>query len=68
MAERTESKAVELSCDLYLRLLNFYPRAHRQEYGAPMLQLFRDQCRDAWTARRCTRPPARHGSLKSIPS
>lgn len=52
MPERTESKAVELSCRLYQRLLKFYPRAHRQEYGPAMLQLFHDQCRDAWTARR----------------
>lgn len=52
MSEPTESKAVERSCTLYLRLLRFYPKAYREEYGAPMLQLFRDQCRDAWTARR----------------
>jgi capsular polysaccharide biosynthesis protein len=52
MPERTESKAVERSCRLYHRLLMFYPKAHREEYGAPMLQLFRDQCRDAWTSRR----------------
>src|SRR5215469_15114689 len=52
MPERTESKPVELSCSLYLRLLKFYPKAHREEYGASMLQLFRDQCRDAWAARR----------------
>src|SRR5579871_4689260 len=52
MPERPESKAVERSCGFYLRLLMFYPKAHREEYGAAMLQLFRDQCRDAWTARR----------------
>jgi capsular polysaccharide biosynthesis protein len=29
-------------------MLVFYPKAHREEYGAAILQLFRDQCRDAW--------------------
>ena len=43
-----ESKAVALSGTLYQRLLVAYPRAHRREYGQPMAQLFRDQCRDAW--------------------
>jgi uncharacterized protein involved in exopolysaccharide biosynthesis len=33
-------------------LLAAYPRAHRKEYGGPMAQLFRDQCRDAWKRRR----------------
>jgi hypothetical protein len=28
-------------------LLRFYPRAHREQFGALMLQHFRDQCRDA---------------------
>ena len=44
----SESKAVALSGTLYQRLLVAYPRAHRREYGQPMAQLFRDQCRDAW--------------------
>jgi capsular polysaccharide biosynthesis protein len=40
---------LELSQRLYRRLLAAYPRRHRQEYGGAMAQLFRDQCRDAWT-------------------
>jgi len=43
-----DSKAVVLSVTLYHRLLAAYPKAHRREYGPPMAQLFRDQCRDAW--------------------
>jgi capsular polysaccharide biosynthesis protein len=50
MADLRESKAVDLSCQVYRRLLLAYPRNHRQAYGAAMLQLFRDQCRDAWAA------------------
>jgi len=33
---------------LFQRLLVLYPKAHRDEYGPSMHQLFRDQCRDAW--------------------
>jgi hypothetical protein len=43
-----DSKAVALSGTLYQQLLAAYPKAHRREYGQPMVQLFRDQCRDAW--------------------
>ena len=43
-----ESKAVVLSGTIFKRLLAAYPKAHRGEYGQPMAQLFRDQCRDAW--------------------
>ncbi|MCH7662726.1 MAG: hypothetical protein IH859_02525 [Chloroflexi bacterium] len=35
--------AIELSVNLYKRLLRAYPRTFRQEYGAHMLQFFRDQ-------------------------
>lgn len=49
MSERKESKAVERSCRLYQRLLALYPKRHREEYGGAMSQLFRDQCRDAWS-------------------
>ncbi len=52
MSDRAESKAVEYSCGVYRRLLLMYPKSHREEYGAVILQLFRDQCRDAWSARR----------------
>lgn len=48
MSEQRVDKAIERSCRLYQRLLVIYPRAHREEYGAAILQLFRDQCRDAW--------------------
>jgi capsular polysaccharide biosynthesis protein len=43
-----ESKAVALSGTLFQHLLAAYPKDHRREYGQPMAQLFRDQCRDAW--------------------
>lgn len=52
MSKQAESKAVEYSGRVYRWLLAAYPKSHRQEYGAAMLQLFRDQCRDAWGARR----------------
>src|SRR6202012_4241406 len=39
---------VERSCWFFQRLLVMYPQAHREEYGPAILQLFRDQCRDAW--------------------
>jgi polysaccharide biosynthesis transport protein len=32
---------------IYRWLLNLYPRAYRRDYGEAMVQLFRDQCRDA---------------------
>jgi hypothetical protein len=47
-----ESKPVIVSQRIYRRLLLVYPKPHRREYGAPMAQLFRDQCRDAWRAAR----------------
>ncbi|HTB82163.1 MAG TPA: hypothetical protein VK742_00785 [Candidatus Sulfotelmatobacter sp.] len=34
---------------IYAQLLHAFPKAHRECYGAAMAQLFRDQCRDAWT-------------------
>lgn len=40
--------AVIWSAGIYARLLRCYPRNHQAEYGPVMLQLFRDQCRDAW--------------------
>jgi capsular polysaccharide biosynthesis protein len=52
MPERIDSKAVEGSCRIFRRLLVVYPKAHRDEYGAAISQLFRDQCRDAWAAAR----------------
>lgn len=45
-------RSLALSQQLYRRLLAAYPRAHREEYGDAMAQLFRDQCRDAWAAGR----------------
>jgi len=43
-----DSAAVRFSGRLFQRLLVAYPKAHRREYGPPMAQLFRDQCREAW--------------------
>jgi uncharacterized protein involved in exopolysaccharide biosynthesis len=52
MAARAENQAVALSGKVFERLLAAYPKAHREEYGAAMAQLFRDQCRDAWSESR----------------
>ncbi len=47
-----DGRAVALSGRLFQRLLAAYPEAYRREYGPPMAQLFRDQCRDSWRAGR----------------
>ena len=39
---------MSLSPGVYRALLLAYPREFREEYGEPMTQLFRDQCRDEW--------------------
>jgi uncharacterized protein involved in exopolysaccharide biosynthesis len=52
MSAPVEIKAVLRSQRLFERLLALYPKAHRAQYGPAMSQLFRDQCRDAWRARR----------------
>ncbi|MDY0019311.1 MAG: hypothetical protein RBT47_04840, partial [Anaerolineae bacterium] len=36
---------------LYSALLWLYPRDHRREYGSLMVQLFRDQCEEAYARR-----------------
>jgi hypothetical protein len=36
----------------YARLLKLYPQEHRDEYGAEMLQVFGDQCREAYGRKR----------------
>ena len=41
------TKHARLSEKLYGHLLWFYPKAHREDYGDSMAQVFRDQCRDA---------------------
>ena len=43
-----DSRALSLSVRLFERLLAVYPQAHRRAYGPAMVQVFRDQCRDAW--------------------
>ena len=48
MAKNFNSRALAVSQKVYGWLLRAYPKAHREEYGAAMAQLFRDQCRDAW--------------------
>jgi hypothetical protein len=37
----------QISRRVYASLLGLYPREHRDEYGADMLQLFGDQCKSA---------------------
>ena len=49
MSKNVDSKAVRASVRIYGRLLATYPAAFRREYGPAMRQLFRDQCRDAWS-------------------
>jgi hypothetical protein len=44
---RTMPRTVRLSVWLYCRLLIAYPQAFRREYGAQMVQVFRDCCREA---------------------
>jgi hypothetical protein len=36
---------VRISRHIYARLLNLYPKAHRNEYGTDMLQVFTDECK-----------------------
>jgi hypothetical protein len=43
---------IELSQQVYARLLHLYPSGHRLEYGPVMLQLFTDQSRSVWGTRR----------------
>jgi capsular polysaccharide biosynthesis protein len=52
MAAHADNQAVAFSEKVFERLLAAYPKAHREEYGAAMAQLFRDQCRDAWSESR----------------
>jgi len=42
-----ENPFVRRAVRIYEFLLWLYPRPHREEYGPQMVQLFRDQCRDA---------------------
>jgi hypothetical protein len=41
------NRAIELSERVFRRLLRAYPASLRAEYEGPMVQLFRDLCRDA---------------------
>jgi hypothetical protein len=43
----TKRPSFSRACRLYRLLLLLYPKNHRQEYGTLMVQLFRDQCREA---------------------
>lgn len=45
-------KIISISEKIYRQLLRLYPQSHRHDYAEPMAQLFRDQCRDAWRAKR----------------
>lgn len=42
---------VQTAVRIYTALLWLYPRAHRQDYGPLMAQLFQDQCREAYAQR-----------------
>ena len=47
MAKNFNNRVLAVSQKIYGRLLLAYPKAHREEYGPAMAQLFRDECRDA---------------------
>lgn len=49
MSKNVDDRAVTVSVKIYERLLATYPATFRREYGPAMKQLFRDQCRDAWS-------------------
>lgn len=42
-----EKRSVTISVSIYRRLIAAYPAAFRMQYGAPMVQVFRDACRRA---------------------
>jgi hypothetical protein len=46
-APHATTRTVRLSVWLYKRLLVLYPQPFRQQYGAHMVQVFRDCCREA---------------------
>ena len=52
MSKNFDNRSLAVSRKIYERLLLAYPKAHRAEYGVAMAQLFRDQCRDAWSKSR----------------
>ncbi len=52
MSSNVDDRAVTVSVRIYERLLATYPAEFRREYGPAMKQLFRDQCRDAWSESR----------------
>jgi hypothetical protein len=43
---------VRISRYIYARLLNLYPKAHRNEYGPDMLQVFTDECKACFQERK----------------
>lgn len=49
MSKILDSKSVTVSVKIYERLLAACPADFRREYGPAMTQLFRDQCRGAWS-------------------
>ncbi len=46
-----DTRLVDNSRRFYARLIRLYPQAHVTEYGAAMLQVFTDQCREAFRER-----------------
>ena len=52
MPDHVDGDGVTFSVKVYERLLAAYPAEFRREYGPAMKQLFRDQCRDAWSQSR----------------
>jgi uncharacterized protein involved in exopolysaccharide biosynthesis len=52
MLEPVDIKILTCSQKIFERLLVAYPKAHREEYGHAMSQLFQDQSREAWNEAR----------------
>ena len=42
-----DPKSVTFSVHIYRRMISAYPHTFRSEYSQPMLQVFRDSCRQA---------------------
>jgi|SRR5665213_756235 len=52
MVKIFNNRTLAISQKVYGWLLRAYPPSHREKYGPAMAQLFRDQCRDAWSKSR----------------
>ncbi len=49
---QSRPKILLVSEKMYRAVLRLYPQSHRRDFGDAMVQLFRDQCQDAWQSGR----------------